>query len=73
MPQRIRLPPTEADWQREAGWELRSALDAAQCGTRLLRRLAQAPAERELAHAISVALARAELAARRAGLTSGIS
>ncbi|HEX9580671.1 MAG TPA: hypothetical protein VF970_06145 [Gemmatimonadales bacterium] len=64
---RVVLPPTEADWRREARVQLWAALEAARCAAELLMRVAGDPHERELAHAVSVALARAELAARRAG------
>lgn len=65
---RVVLPPTEADWCREARAELWAALEAGCCAADLLTRTVDGALERELCHAVSVALGRAELAARRAGL-----
>jgi hypothetical protein len=63
---RFALPLTAADWQRQAGEELHAALDAGRCAAELIVRSAENAEQRELANAVSVALLRAQLAARRA-------
>jgi hypothetical protein len=65
---RIVLPPTDAEWRAAAREELDAAVEAARCAVHLLLSSTEDPGARALALAVSAALARIELAARRAML-----